>query len=353
MDASVVVINWRRPELTLRCLASLAAQRTNRSFEVVLVENEAVPGASLLFRESFPDVRIVENTENLGFAAGVATGVRAATGRVLILLNNDAVAKESFVDALLARLDAEPEDVAAVAAAIELSGRYRQAGDGRHPADLTAHDGTRWRRVLDSDGGGSALTNSTGVTVQGGANGADRDWLVPTANLQRGSADEPFGFSGGAAALRRAAWDAVGGFDDSFFMYYEDFDLCWRLRLTGRRIVFEPAARVIHEHAGSSGHSSALLRYHSVRNRLLTTARNGTLPLVGVVLARTVGRALRDAVAIARSRRQDAYLGGADWRRLLREIVTLAPATVRKRATAGRAERSRRRPVQRRFFAAH
>ncbi|WP_150306934.1 glycosyltransferase family 2 protein [Planctomonas psychrotolerans] len=349
MDASVIVVNWRKPELTLRCLASLAAQRTERSFEVVLVENEASPGSTDPFREKYPDVAFVENERNLGFAAGVASGVRVSTGDVLILLNNDAVADEAFVDALLARLRAEPAEVAAVAAAVELQGRYRPADDGR-PADLTSHVGAVWRRVTESDPGAVALMNSTGITVLHGGNGADRDWLVPTDRLRRSGDDEPFGFSGGAAALRRTVWDAVGGFDDSFFMYYEDFDLSWRMRLSGFRIVFEPTARVTHEHAGSSGHSSALLRFHSLRNRLLTTLRNGTVRLLLLVSARTAGRALRDALAVIRSRPADAYLGGAEWWRLVRDVVALAPRVVRTRGAASPAMRSRRRPVQRRFW---
>ena len=350
MDASVIVVNWRKPDLTLRCLASLVEQRTSHTFEVVLVENEATPGSTDLFRDRYPDVRIVRNERNLGFAAGVATGIAAASGRVLILLNNDAVADPLFVDALLGRLGTEPGDVAAVAALVELRGGYRRVGDAR-PDDLRGHDGARWRRLPGSDPGGTALTNSTGVTVLGGGNGADRDWLVPTGDLRRSGDDEPFGFSGGAAALRRAAWDAIGGFDESFFMYYEDFDLSWRLRLTGRRIVFEPAARVSHEHAGSSGHSSALLRFHSLRNRLLTTVRNGTVPLVLLVLARTAGRGVRDALAGLRGRHGDTYLGAAEWRRLVRDVVVLAPGVLRSRASAPRGARSRRRSVQRRFFA--
>jgi GT2 family glycosyltransferase len=82
-----------------------------------------------------------------------------------------------------------------------------------------------------------------------------------------------FGFSGGAAMLRRDAALSVGGFPRRFFLYYEDTDLSWRLRLAGWSIRYEPTAVVHHRHAASSDVSSALFAFHNERNRLLTLAR--------------------------------------------------------------------------------
>ena len=83
-----------------------------------------------------------------------------------------------------------------------------------------------------------------------------------------------FGFCGAAAALKTAAVPAVGGFDYYYFLYYEDTDLSWRLRLAGYRILHVPSAVVRHHHASSSGEGSALHRFYDERNRLLTLTKN-------------------------------------------------------------------------------
>ena len=140
--------------------------------------------------------------------------------------------------------------------------------------------------------------------------------------------DDPFAFSGAAVFLRRPALESVGGFDPSLFMYYEDVDVSWRLRLAGHRVVYEPGARVVHRHAGSSSSSGQLVRYRSVRNRLVVTARNGSRRLLARVVLRTVLRFLRDLVGVP-------YLDGRHRRLLVLEAV---PAVVRARR-AGRSAR--------------
>jgi hypothetical protein len=106
--------------------------------------------------------------------------------------------------------------------------------------------------------------------------GADRGLGEPDGADLATSA-EVFGFSGGAAVLRTLAVLAVGGVDPSWFMYYEDTDLAWRLRRAGWRIVYEPTAVVRHRHAASSDVGSPMFAYYNERNRLLTLARNAPL----------------------------------------------------------------------------
>src|SRR5581483_12472754 len=85
--------------------------------------------------------------------------------------------------------------------------------------------------------------------------------------------EEVFGFCGAAALLRRAALEDVGAFEESFFMYYEDLDLSWRMRLRGWRILYEPGAVVEHAHAASTGEWSPFFTFHVDRNRVLTLLR--------------------------------------------------------------------------------
>ncbi|ROQ36637.1 GT2 family glycosyltransferase [Frondihabitans sp. PhB188] len=329
MRASVVVVNWKQPELTLRALDALAAQEIDEPYEVVLVENEAVPGAVDVFRAAHPDVVLVEEASNSGFAGGVTRGIAAASGEVVVLVNNDAVPDPAFLREGLAALDAGGPEVAAVSAAVVLEGLFVRTS-GRGDDVLVGLDGTAWRRAGAQElPSGLSLMNGTGVELTRDGNGYDRDWLRPVADVSAadGSPDaDPFGFSGGAAFIRRAALAEVGGFDETLFMYYEDLDLSWRLRLAGYRIGFAPKARIVHLHAGSSSSGSELIRRQSMRNRLAVVLRNGSPGMVGRVAVRTLVRMLKDLVGPG-----GAYLPRASWGRIAREVPSLVSRSVRGR----------------------
>jgi GT2 family glycosyltransferase len=325
VDVSVVIVDWHQPELTRRALESVLSQRVDAAVEVVLVVNDADDATVRAYRSDFPSIVVVPEPTNAGFAGGVARGIDASTGDVVVLVNNDAVADHGFLDRGLAALAAGGAETAAVAATAVLEGRFIRVESGapRSDDDLVAADGRRWRRVPT---GGVTLVNGTGVVLDRSGNGRDRDWLRP---IDDASEVAPlFGFSGGAAFLRRSAVAAVGGFDESLFMYYEDLDLAWRLRLAGYRIGSAPDAVVVHRHAASSGSDSPLVRSQSMRNRLVVTARDASDAMVARVLARTAVRLVRDLVRPSR-----AQLPPSAWWRLVRE----APAALR------RARRLRRR----------
>ena len=145
-------------------------------------------------------------------------------------------------------------DVAAMTAKVLLMPRFREAVPGELPAMLT--DGRALVVASPEDDPRDLLDviNSTGNEVDPHGYGRDRGWLtiddVPYPS-------DVFGFCGAAAALKTAAVSAVGGFDDDYFLYYEDTDLSWRLRLAGYRILYVPSAVVRHHHASSSGEGSA------------------------------------------------------------------------------------------------
>jgi N-acetylglucosaminyl-diphospho-decaprenol L-rhamnosyltransferase len=341
VKATVVVVDWRRPELTRRCLRSLE-QQDSSPFEVVLVVNEAEPGFLAEIAGEFPQVVLVPEMENTGFAAAVQAGVDRSSGDVVVLLNNDAVATPGFVREVVEALGRAGEDVAAVAPLVLLEGTFDEGGSPDDPDSLLSGDGVRWSRRADE--GGASLVNSTGIEVTRDGNGSDRDWLRPVEDLAApGRGAEPFGFSGGAAAIRREALDAVGGFDPSLFMYYEDLDVSWRLRLAGLRVVLAPDAVVVHRHAGSSSSSGSLVRYQSMRNRLAVVVRNGSPRFVVRVVARTAARAARDLVSGERGQ-----LEASAWRRLAGELPGMVVVALRHRRRDGRTGADRRR-VERLF----
>ena len=314
-SARVVIVNWRRAELTIRAARSITGQLGDGD-ALVVVDNASGDGsAERLSREG---LTVVRSSRNLGFGAGVNLGARGMSEDVLVLLNNDAVAEPGFLEAILAPLSDPPAAPttpatppiptksarktsprtasasvpAAATARILLAGRWQPAGPGQEA--LVSPRTGRWARVDDEGaarGEGEVLVNSTGNLVDASGNGYDRDWLVP-ADTEH-SPSEVFGLCGGACAIRREAWQALGGFREDLFMYYEDTDLSWRLRERGWAVVYVREAVVLHEHASSSGTSSAMFIRVNARNRILVAAAHSPVPVVIQALARTVVRGLR------------------------------------------------------------
>ena len=304
-SARVVIVNWRRPELTIRAARSITGQLGGGD-TLVVVDNAS--GDDSIERMTRAGLTVVQSSRNLGFGAGVNLGARGMCEDVLVLINNDAVAEPGFLEAILAPLSdppAAPEPTqpgsprttsnsapAAATARILLAGRWKPAGPDQEA--LVSPRTGRWVRVSNeaaARGEGEVLVNSTGNLVDASGNGYDRDWLVPAEREH--SPSEVFGLCGGACAIRREAWRALGGFREDLFMYYEDTDLSWRLREHGWRVVYAREAVVRHEHASSSGTDSPMFIRVNARNRILVAAAHSPAPVVLQALARTLVRGLR------------------------------------------------------------
>ena len=290
-SARVVIVNWRQAELTIRAARSIREQLGDRD-GLVIVDNASGDGSAERLRRE--GLTVVESSENRGFGAGVNLGALGMEEEVLVLLNNDAVAEPGFLEALLAALSDPPSAVAPAAATarILLAGRWKPAGSNQDA--LVSPRTGRWTRVsdeADARGEGEVLVNSTGNLVDASGNGYDRDWLVPSG--QEHSPSEVFGLCGGACAIRREAWQALGGFREDLFMYYEDTDLSWRLRERGWRVLYVREAVARHDHASSSGTDSPMFIRVNARNRILTAAAHSPAPVVMQALARTLVRTVR------------------------------------------------------------
>jgi GT2 family glycosyltransferase len=245
------VVTWQGAHLLPACLNSLAAQTIDH--DVVVVDNASTDGTAELLATRFPAVRVVTTATNTGFAGGVRAGLAAIETPLVALLNNDATAEPEWLAALVAHLDAHPE-AAAVTSRMLLA--------GTNPPRL----------------------NNTGVVLLPDGYGADRGLGEDPDTYS--TPEEVFGFSGGAALLRREAVLRVGAFPERFFLYYEDTDASWRLRLAGWTVRYEPVAVVHHEHAATSDRTSESFAFYNERNRLVMLARCAPGPFAAACWAR-------------------------------------------------------------------
>jgi len=236
--------------------------------DVVLLDNGSSDDSVAVARRELPGARVVELGENLGFGPAVNRGVAEAPGDPLILLNNDAVPEPRFVEALLGGLGDGVDSVAGVLL------------QERAPE----------------------LIDSAGVVADATLMGFDYLHGEPVGAAY--AAPPPLGPTGGAALYRREAFEAVGGFDERIFLYYEDLDLALRLAARGGRCGLAPDARALHAYSASLGAASArkyawtgwsrgyMLRRYGVMRRPRLAAR----ALAGET-ALCAGQLLRDRTA--------------------------------------------------------
>jgi N-acetylglucosaminyl-diphospho-decaprenol L-rhamnosyltransferase len=234
---SVVVVSYNTRERLLACLAALET-RLSLPHEVIVVDNASADGSAAAVRARFPSATVIENPENVGFSRANNQGLRRGQGAYTLILNSDAEVGAGCVEALAAVLDARAD--------VGIVGPRTRFADGRIQVSfgpmLALRAEWRQRRL-----------------VQGVRRG-DPEALRQAETLAA-TEHEPAWVSGSCLLARRQAIEEVGLFDEGFFLYEEDVDLCVRVRAAGWRIVFTPAAEAVH-HLGSSMGDGAGLAYH-------------------------------------------------------------------------------------------
>src|SRR5665647_2508877 len=204
---SVVLVNYRGAEDTITCLRAFddvdwPADR----LELIVVDNDSGDGSAQTIRTALPGVVVVESGSNTGFAGGCNLGVAHATGEYVGFINNDARPGPQWVAAAVAAFEADAA-VGAVAA-----------------------------KVLDWDG---KLVDYVDGSLTWFGMGYKREVEKPDSSAYDVAKDVLFG-TGAAMFVRAALYREVGGFDERFFMFYEDVDLGWRLNLLGYRVRYVP-----------------------------------------------------------------------------------------------------------------
>lgn len=238
MDLSIIIVNWNGLTVLRDCLASIHAIGHAVAFEVIVVDNDSSDESVAMVRNEFPQVRVLCNSTNLGFAAGNNRGFALACGRHVLLLNSDTLLLPGALDESVRYLDAHP-DVGVLGCRIEFPDRSFQTSCYRFADPLVLF----MVRVLP-------LGSVADERLNYGRYWA-REFKDPT---------EVDGVAGCFMVVRREIISSLGGLDEDFFMYGEDEEWCARIKRAGWRVVYFPGATIIHIHRFSSSQARRALR---------------------------------------------------------------------------------------------
>lgn len=262
IEISVITINYNGLEDTCALIESIPF---NENMEVIVVDNASNNQEAEAITKKYPKVKVIKSEKNLGFAGGNNLGIKAAQGKYLFLINNDTIFKEFNIQALINRIESNP-NIGIVCPKI------RFAWDN-NPIQYTGY------------------TPLSRITV--------RNRAIGFGENDHGQYDtaHPTPYAHGAAMLiRRDAIDKVGLMPECYFLYYEELDWSMMFTRAGYQIWYEPTCTIYHKESQATGQNSPLRTYYLTRNRLLLVRRNpqafnkplAYLYLIGIVAVRDI-----------------------------------------------------------------
>jgi len=251
-EVSAILVNYNAGQELGRALQSIADELSGRRWEAIVVDNASSDGSGAIVADFAPHARLVRNEENVGFARGINQGLAATSAPIVLIMNPDCRLVAGAFASL--RRDLEQSDSCAIAGPRILNPDGSVQGSARGDPDmLTGLFGRTavLRRVLP----GLAVSRRNVVSdaavsdaVRNGHASVTVDWL-----------------SGACMLARREALRRVNGLDERYFLYWEDADLCRRLRAHGYHVRYVPGATAIHRVGHSSRHSSRQTRAAATR----------------------------------------------------------------------------------------
>ena len=218
---SIVIVSWNTARFLENCLASILANPPTSPFETWVVDNASTDDSPRMVREKFPQVQLIENRENVGFARANNQAIQRCAGKYVLLLNPDTLVESGALQALVDFLDKRPE---AGAAGARILNPNRSLQISSHPCPTLSRE--LWRLF-------------------------HLDRLSPYAEYpltkwKTERAREVDVLMGACLLLRKEVLDQVGFLDEDYFMYSEEVDLCYRIQRAGWRLYWVPQAEIVH-----------------------------------------------------------------------------------------------------------
>ncbi len=251
---SIIIVNYNGAKHIPTCLKSLKElDYPKHLVQTVIVDNASQDDSVKLLQKDYPEVKLVLNKENLGFAKGVNQGIASADGTHVVLLNNDMKVDKKWLAELVKPVLSDPDLVCTGSKVLDWEGKKIDFVLG----------------MMNFEGRGFQIDFEK--TLRKGQYDKQKDMLF---------------VNGGAMLVEKEVFQKIGGFDEDYFAFYEDVDFGWRLWLAGYRVRFIPTSVVYHRHHGTSddfGSEKLQLLYE--RNALFTIYKNYSKPVLDKVLA--------------------------------------------------------------------
>jgi len=241
INLSVVIVSWNTRELLARCLDSVCPVTQDR--EVLVVDNCSADGSAEMVRFRFPGVQLVTNGENLGFARASNQGIRQSRGQYILLLNSDTEVYPGALDVMVRFMDEHPQAGGCGPMLLNPDGSLQPSC---HP--MLTPERELWRLLF-----------------------LDRLFRRATYAQERWNPALPHPvdvIKGACFLLRRSALDQVGLLDETYFMYTEEMDLCYRLLQAGWQLWWVPQAAVLHRGEASSSQMAEAMYVQLYRSKV-------------------------------------------------------------------------------------
>jgi GT2 family glycosyltransferase len=256
VTVTIGIVNWKTPDLLEKCLSSIGrdiCHEDNSQVEILVVDNASNDGSVELLRERFPKVNLIENQKNLGFARACNQIIRQSSGRYILLLNSDTEVLPGATEAMIHFMQDHPQSGACGPRLLNTDGTLQ-------PSCFRMLTPARelWRLLfLDR------LVRRATYPMNA--------WNTLTPRRVEA-------LTGACLLLRRSVLDAVGPFDEDYFLYTEEVDLCYRLADAGWELWWVPQARIVHEGGASSRQVEETAYLQLYRSKLQFYRKHGGEP---------------------------------------------------------------------------
>ncbi len=291
MDLSIIIVNYNVKEFLQNLLNSIEKTSSNISKEIIIVDNASDDGSIEVIKDKFPFVKLIENKTNLGFGRANNQGLKIAKGRFILLINPDCIVSEDTFDKMISFFEEHQDCGLAGCKILNSDGTLQLACRRSFPGPWTS------------------FTKVTGLS-----NIFPNSIIFARYNLtylDENKSYEVDAVSGSFMMIRKEAYEKTGGFDEKFFMYGEDLDLCYRVQKNGYKVYYNNDTQIIHYKGESTKRSNldeTKLFYDAMH--LFVKKHLSSFPIVELILRSAIG--FRKLFAFIGKRKIAVYTAFAD-----------------------------------------
>ena len=270
MDLSIIIVNYNVKEFLQNLLNSIDKASSNISKEIIVIDNASDDGSVEVIKEKFPSIKLIENKINVGFGRANNQGLEIAKGKFILFINPDCIVSEDTFDKMVSFFDSHPECGLAGCKILNSDGTLQLACRRSFPGPWTS------------------FTKVTGLS-----NLFSKSRIFARYNLtflDENKTYEVDAVSGSFMMVRKEVYEKVGGFDEQFFMYGEDLDLCYRIQKSGFKVFYVHTTQIIHYKGESTKRSNldeTKLFYDAMH--IFVKKHLSSFPLVEIILRTAIG----------------------------------------------------------------